>query len=179
MKKFLLFLLCCRVLVAEQPARLYPNPNLTPGETAKVTQEQVLKVGYTVDARHVTNGMKWQVFVRYGMVDDGPINKERLSALLRKYEVDHFISLELGGANTLKNLWPQPYFLDVQGVPMGARQKDVVETALHRMIKKGTLTLQEAQDIIRSDWARAYREIKAGKPLTKVGTAGLTTFGQP
>jgi hypothetical protein len=56
--------------------------------------------------------------------------------------------------------------VDVKGEKLGARQKDVVETGLHRLMKKGTLTLAQTQAVIRTDWVRAYHELKAGKPIT-------------
>ena len=126
------------------------------------------KVGFTKDARHVTDSDKWRVLVRYGLAkgDFDPAHKKTtLSPLLRRYEIDHFISLELGGANDIKNLWPEPYTLSVKGENLGARQKDVVETGLHRLMRKG-LTLREAQVIVKKDWVRAYHEIKAHQPVT-------------
>lgn len=152
------------MLLATTPG-IYPNARLTPGVVAPVTQEQVVKVGFTKDARHVSNPLKWQVLVRYGLAK-GDFDQAKLSALPKLYEIDHFISLELGGANDIKNLWPEPYAFAVKGETLGARQKDVVETGLHRMMKKGNLTLRQAQAIIRKDWVRAYHEIKAHQPVT-------------
>ena len=68
------------------------------------------------------------------------------------YEEDHLISLQLGG-NPLdpKNLWPEPY------AGVGARKKDVVETALKRLVCAGTLKLADAQKAIL-DWPTAYKK---------------------
>ncbi|MEO6785248.1 MAG: hypothetical protein ABI318_03855, partial [Chthoniobacteraceae bacterium] len=87
-------------------------------------------------------------------------------SLLRQYEIDHFIPLELGGANDIQSLWPEPYAVDMKGEKLGARQKDVVETGLHRMRRNGVLTLKEVQAVIRKDWVRAYHEIQAKQPIT-------------
>src|SRR5438067_277467 len=106
-KVFISFFLFAQVLLARTPG-LYPNPKLTPGVVAPVTQEEVLRVGFTQDARHVPNGVKWQVLVRYRLAT-GQFDQAKLSALLKTYEIDHFISLELGGANDIANLWPEPY----------------------------------------------------------------------
>lgn len=141
----------------------YPDPKLTPGAVADVTQKQVVATGYTVDARHVPDGLKWQVFVRYHLASGEIIDHDQLHALLKKYEVDHFISLELGGSNELANLWPEPYANLVNGEQLGARQKDVVETGLHRLMKQGKLSLADVRTIIRTDWVKAYHAIKAGK----------------
>jgi len=41
---------------------------------------------------------------------------------------------------------------------VGAKSKDAVENALHKEVCAGTLTLQEAQEIIQTDWFKYYRE---------------------
>lgn len=78
------------------------------------------------------------------------------------YEEDHLISLQLGGApSDPKNLWPEPY------AGIGARKKDVTETALKRLVCAGTLTLKDAQKAIL-DWPSAYKKYvtSADKPDT-------------
>ena len=68
------------------------------------------------------------------------------------YEEDHLISLQLGGdPSSEKNLWPQPY------ADNGARKKDVVETALKRLVCAGTLKLKDAQKAILN-WPTAYKK---------------------
>jgi hypothetical protein len=68
------------------------------------------------------------------------------------YEEDHLISLQLGGnPSDPKNLWPEPY------AGMGARKKDVVETALKRLVCAGTIKLADAQKAIL-DWPTAYKK---------------------
>jgi len=103
--------------------------------------------------------------VRYRLAK-GNYDPVKRGTLLKQYEIDHFISLELGGANDLKNLWPEPYEIVVKGEKLGARQKDVVETGLHRMMKKRSLTLKQTQAIIQKDWVRAYHQMKAHQPVT-------------
>lgn len=74
-------------------------------------------------------------------------------------EVDHFVSLEIGGSNDPgKNLWAEPY-----AGQYGARVKDVVETALHRLICADRMTLQQAQSCIATDWIACGRKIGALK----------------
>jgi hypothetical protein len=69
-----------------------------------------------------------------------------------KYEEDHLISLQLGGnPSDPKNLWPEPY------ADNGARKKDVVETALKRLVCAGTLKLKDAQKAILN-WPVAYKK---------------------
>lgn len=66
-------------------------------------------------------------------------------------EIDHLISLELGGDNGLKNEWPQPY----EPRP-GAHEKDQVENWLHAQVCSGKIELSEAQKQIASDWYQVY-----------------------
>ena len=78
------------------------------------------------------------------------------------YEEDHLISLQLGGdPKDPKNLWPEPY------AGIGARKKDVVETALKRLVCSGSLKLSDAQKAIL-DWPAAYKKYvtSADKPDT-------------
>jgi hypothetical protein len=70
-------------------------------------------------------------------------------------EIDHLISLELGGDNGLKNEWPQPY----EPRP-GAHEKDEVENWLHSQVCNGSMDLGEAQRRISSDWYEVYLEMK-------------------
>jgi hypothetical protein len=135
----------------------YPNKEVTPGAAdPKITQDNIAKTicrhGSTKDSRHVTSATKREVFKRYGL----DYSKEH-----GKFEVDHFISLELGGLNDISNLWPQRY----EPRP-GAREKDVVETHLKREICKGLITLEGGRAIITKDWFACYRVIKAGKECT-------------
>jgi hypothetical protein len=70
----------------------------------------------------------------------------------RRCEVDHLISRELGGADQIGNLWPQPYGT----APWNAVRKDGVENRLHLEVCAGRLTLQQAQEDIRTDWTAVY-----------------------
>lgn len=62
-------------------------------------------------------------------------------------EIDHLISLELGGSNDEANLWPQD-----GPIP---NAKDTVENRLHRQVCAGQITLAQAQQKIRTDWRKA------------------------
>lgn len=117
-----------------------PNPKLTPGAALKVTTRQVCESGYTERARHVTSKTKAYVFRLYGLPYD-----------TKHYEVDHLIPLELAGANTVNNLWPEPY-----AGSMGAKAKDQLENKLHRMVCAGQLSLEQAQREMATDWRAVY-----------------------
>jgi hypothetical protein len=69
-------------------------------------------------------------------------------------ELDHLISLELGGADTLDNIWPQ---CGPPGVVLRQRyfkQKDLVENYLAAQVKAGAIDLAEAQRGIATDWTQ-------------------------
>jgi hypothetical protein len=131
-------------------ARLpFPDPNCTPGVVNPgVTQENIAQTicvpGYTRTIRppgSYTNALKVRQIVEYGYADTNPAD----------YEEDHFIPLELGGHPTdPRNLWPEPH-----AAADGSAAKDKVENALHALVCSGTLTLEEAQRRISSDWTHA------------------------
>ena len=53
-------------------------------------------------------------------------------------EVDHLISIELGGSNEKTNLWPQPY----SGVQWNAHVKDRLENFYHEQVCSGKIPLR-------------------------------------
>jgi hypothetical protein len=115
-----------------------PNVALTPGAARPLTTAEVCATKWGLDRRFVTERMKRHVFAAYGidLADRG------------LYEVDHLVPRELGGADDLLNLWPQPWV-----GPQNARVKDREENRLHRAVCAGTLTLAAAQRAMRQ-WAR-------------------------
>ena len=142
------------------PDALYPDPALTPGAVfTGVTAKDVCTVGYSSSVRSVSSAEKAQVFARYGLTDKSGT-----------YEVDHFISLELGGSNDVTNLWPEPYA--PSGV--GAHDKDGVEAHLHAQVCSGAMTLEEAQKAIATDWYAVFREMNGLPPI-----CGPTDGGVP
>jgi hypothetical protein len=73
-----------------------------------------------------------------------------------RFEYDHLVSLELGGAaNDARNLWPEPDYAVRSGFYLNP--KDELESALHRLVCHGQMTLSRAQRLIASDWVTAYR----------------------
>jgi len=155
LREYAFVLLLCGSTAFAKTAPLRPNHKLTPGVAAKVTAATLCaKQFHTRDERHVTELRKKLVYEEYGIRSHQP----------KEYEIDHLISLELGGSNDIKNLWPQSYVTK----PWNAHVKDQLETRLHWMICHKKITLRQAQREIAADWIACYKRHIAPKPLSKL-----------
>jgi hypothetical protein len=125
---------------------LFPDTSKTPGVTRAVTTKAVCVPGSSKAVRNVPTSEKNAVYKEYGIVKRAP----------GSYEIDHDISLELGGSNEIGNLWPEIYDINVGGFNEGAHTKDALENKLHSLMCAGTLTMVQAQNAIRGDWRKAY-----------------------
>lgn len=132
----------------------------TPGATLPVDLGTLCTPGYTKKVRHVPAATKKQVCNDYG------VSAARCTGAY--VEIDHLISLELGGSNDVTNLWPQPY----QPKP-GAREKDRLENWLHKEVCSGAVSLADAQQVISDDWYAAYQRMMGA--TTTVASASRTT----
>ena len=140
-------------------APLLPDPKMTPGATLPVTRADICVPGYTQKVRNVPLDLKKQVYAEYGIQSHKPGD----------YEVDHLISLELGGSNSLKNLWPQSYLTQ----PWNAHVKDALENEMHAEVCSGKLDLATAQHDISTDWIAAYKKyFHTNAPLSSAGAVG-------
>jgi len=115
-----------------------------------ITLEMVCTPGYTKCIRNVSTTLKKQVYASYGL--EG--NHTGYCDSKQGCEIDHLISLELGGANELGNLWPEPY----QGEALNAHVKDQLENKLHADVCSGDISLKDAQKEISANWIEAYRK---------------------
>jgi len=129
----------------------FPEPSLTPGVAAAVNLEQVC-LAMPPKNRIVPASLQRRVFEEYGIAGAEP----------RAYEVDYLITPALGGAEDIRNLWPQSYSPAV----WNARVKDALEDRLHDMVCEGRLDLATAQRDISSDWIAAYKKyFQTDRPL--------------
>ena len=128
-----------------------PDPRCTPGSIdPAVTQADIhstiCRSGYTKTVRPPeaqTERFKFDVaYVAYG----DPHSE--------KTELDHLVSLELGGSNDATNLWPE--------TPPTPNPKDKVENALTHAVCSGRVTLAAAQGAIASDWLTAEKKLGIG-----------------
>ena len=120
-----------------------PDSLCTPGARfSLVTTAEVCVRGYSKNVRNVTTATKNAVYVAYGMTRH--FN-------MATGEVDHLVSLELGGSNDRSNLFPEA----ATPTP-GSHQKDKLENALHSEVCSGKITLATAQHLISTNWVAAY-----------------------
>jgi hypothetical protein len=108
---------------------------ITPGVVALTDTKTICSTVWGRDARHVSEAMKKEVCLAYGISSECPGPK---------YELDHLVPRELGGADDVQNLWPQ--------LIAEAHQKDRVENFLHVQVCAGKISLVEAQRQITEDW---------------------------
>lgn len=133
-----------------------PDSACTPGAIfANVTKTQVCTPGYATSVRDVPQSVKEKVYAEYGIAKHQP----------GQYEVDHLVSLQLGGSNDIANLWPEA------ANPMpGFHQKDLVENYLNSQICSGAISLQTAQVEIATNWLSVYNR------MPRKGASGSVTW---
>jgi len=131
-----------------------PDARCTPGAinptlTLEVLQNPNFRTGQCVRDNATTPAQKDKTYRWYG-IPKPPHNTGQTQTC----EKDHLISLELGGADTLANIWPQ---CGPDGVALKKRyfkQKDLVENYLADQVKQGAIPLADAQHGIASDWTQ-------------------------
>jgi hypothetical protein len=125
-----------------------PDSACTPGAIfPKATTQQICKAGYASSVRNVPTSEKDQVYAEYGITHHSA----------GQYEVDHLVSLELGGSNDIANLWPE-----AASPTPGFHQKDQVENYLHDQVCSGAVSLKDAQHEIATNWLSVYKKMNGG-----------------
>jgi hypothetical protein len=132
-----------------------PDPKCTPGATnPSVTQDDIKNTicapGFSKTVRppvSYTTPLKIRLMQSYGFTDSRS-----------NYELDHLISLEIGGNPTdVKNLWPEPGYGQYN-----FHIKDRFENYLHNAVCSGFVSLSQAQREIATDWLTNWKN--AGQP---------------
>jgi hypothetical protein len=132
-----------------------PDPACTPGATDPVVTEATIGSticvsGYTTSVRpptSITSPAKTESLADYGMTASPTT------------EYDHLVPLELGGASSVSNLWPEPNRATAKGVN---NPKDTVENALKKAVCAHTVQLVAAQNAMASDWITAESVLGLG-----------------
>ena len=129
-----------------------PDPSCTPGAVDPAVTEAnigstICESGYTATVRppaSATDRFKVTSLAAYGEV------------AARTIELDHLVSLEIGGANSASNLWPE---LNRAGATGTTNPKDAVEDTLHAAVCDHKVTLVAAQDAIAGSWITALHNL--------------------
>lgn len=138
----------CKARTVDANAGLYlPDPACTPGAIdPAVTQDNLASTictsGYTTTVRAGTTQAKKLSLQQYGQT------------AAPSTEYDHLISLQLGGTNSVSNLWPEP---NRAGAPGTTNPKDAIETRLSKAVCAHKVTLAAAQKAIAANWVTAEK----------------------
>ena len=127
-----------------------PYRSCSPGAYhSKLTKAVICASSFhTSSIRNVPDSEKHQVEVEYGL---------QARPYGSTLEIDHIVSLELGGSNDAANLFPEEAtFAD--NAP-GFRVKDKLENAAHSAVCAGTISLRSAQRQIASNWKLLYKKL--------------------
>ncbi|WP_205245054.1 hypothetical protein [Leifsonia tongyongensis] len=139
----------CRIRTVNAVAGDFlPDPACTPGAVDPAVTEATIGTticvsGYTASVRpptSVTGPAKVASLADYGMAPSPTT------------EYDHLVPLELGGASSVSNLWPEPNTSTAKGVN---NPKDAVETALKKAVCAHEVQLLAAQNAVASNWTTA------------------------
>jgi len=140
-----------------------PDPACTPGAinptlTADVLRNPEFRTG-CVRNNATTEQQKNQTYGWYSIP-----HPSHNTGASQTCELDHLISLELGGADTLDNIWPQCGPADAQLRARYFKEKDAVENYLAKQVKTGATDLGAAQQGIATDWTQYLDAAQAACP---------------
>jgi hypothetical protein len=143
---------CSAKVVDAVTGEYLPDPACTPGAAdPAVTQENIgstiCRSGYTATVRPPasnTDKVKAESLREYGQI------------AVKTTEYDHLISLELGGTNSVSNLWPEPNKASATGT---TNPKDAVENTLHKAVCTHQVSLAAAQKAIANNWVTAVKDL--------------------
>lgn len=158
----LLLLSSCQFLPTAPPnvlvtQHILPDRTKTPGVVrADIPLGELCRPGHAKRVRAELTDAEWikrkrEVYARYGIA-----HHKR-----GEYEVDHLISLELNGSNTVENLFPQ-----TQRAQWSAAVKDRLENRLHALVCQGQISLKQADTEISNNWIAAYKKYLGPTPQT-------------
>jgi hypothetical protein len=97
--------------------------------------------GYSKTVRNVPQAVKNRVYAEYAITNHSQAT----------YEVDHLVPLELGGSNSIANLFPE-----AASPRPGYHDKDRLEDKAHDRVCAGARSLRATQRSIATDWTVLY-----------------------
>lgn len=151
-----------------------PDRNCTPGAinptvTIDVLHDPHFRTSCYRDGA-TTAAQKNQTYEWYGIA-----HPSQNTGRTQTCELDHLISLELGGADTLDNIWPQ---CGPDGVTLPERyfkEKDTVENYLAAEVRAGRMDLGEAQRGIATDWTQYLHAALGACPAGTCESQGVSS----
>ncbi|MEA2919778.1 MAG: hypothetical protein QOJ15_11859 [Bradyrhizobium sp.] len=149
-----------------------PDPKCTPGAvnptlTVTVLSDPDFKTGCVRD-QATSPEKKKETYTSYKVIEPKDNSGKNQTC-----ELDHFISLELGGADTLDNIWPQCGPKNVQLGQRNFKQKDMVEDYLAFLVKNDRMALADAQKGIAADWTQFLAKARQVCPGGRCAMAKL------
>jgi hypothetical protein len=139
---------------------LLPDPNCTPGAINEtLTLDVMTNKGFGTDCvrnQATSADKKLDTYTWYKARK--PVTNTGKNQVC---ELDHLVSLELGGADTLDNIWPQ---CGPKKAILNSRyfkRKDAVENFLAGEVRNGKISLAEAQKRIAEDWTQFLDDAEA------------------
>jgi hypothetical protein len=108
---------------------------------------------HTSTIRNVPDSEKHQVEIEYGLTPKG------YGSTL---EIDHIVSLELGGSNDIANLYPEE--ATFTNHDPGFHVKDKLKNKLHDLVCSGVMSLRAAQRGIAGNWEALYKMVYGTAP---------------
>ena len=129
-----------------------PDRRCSPGAYySRLTKAVICASSFrTRSIRNVPQSAKYAVEREYGLVP---------GSYGRTIEIDHIVPLELGGSNSIANLFPEP--------GSGAANyhvKDRLENRIHALVCAGALDLGAARTQIASNWEATYERVFGAGP---------------
>ncbi len=137
-------------IVNELPDPKCTSGSINPSVTSDNIKNTLCVSGFTKTIRppvSYTSPLKTKLMHSYGFTDSRS-----------NYELDHLIPLEIGGnPYDVANLWPEPGYGQYN-----FHIKDRFENYLHNAVCTGSMSLDEAQKEIATDWIANWK--KDGQP---------------
>ncbi len=139
-----------------------PDPRCTPGAidpgvtSADLSATVCRHGGYTASVRppvSLSEPVKRQLMAAYGV----PWSQAS------RYELDHLIELNAGGASDVRNLWPEPdTFVNSIAAPSTFvhNDKDQVEDYTFHALCAGQVALPALQQAVARNWTTAVAALK-------------------
>jgi hypothetical protein len=124
-----------------------PDPKLTPGVVAVSDLTTVchgskrIRGLFTPSSPLVAQSDQQAVFAAYNIP----------AASTKHYGLDFLVPLQLGGANTVANIWPASVSHGI-----GFREKQVLNIRIHELVCRREIPLDQAQRQISTDWVKLW-----------------------